>query len=119
MGRLSKYTYPFESLFSDGDSYTGIYFILNKMSNRLRIGQARGIYHRMQTHYGQLQSGSHTNRALQEDWNAFGEYNFEFGILVTLPDSFHLCGIERHLRDLEQHFMNLYQTKNPIYGYDF
>jgi hypothetical protein len=97
----------------------GVYFILNTMSNRMRIGQSRGIFNRMITHYGQLRAGSHTNIALQEDWTTFGEHNFEFGILITIPRGFYLHDDERHLRDLETHFMKVYQTKNPIYGYDF
>jgi hypothetical protein len=98
---------------------SGVYYILNTMSNRMRIGQTVHLFQRLLTHYGQLQSGTHTNKALQEDWNAFGEFNFEFGVLITLPDSFPINHESRHLCDLEQHFMRLYQTKNPIYGYDF
>lgn len=119
MGRLPKYIYPFEDVCTAADHGAGVYYIMNTMSNRMRIGQTLGIYQRMQTHYGQLQNGTHTNKALQKDWNAFGEYNFEFGILVTIPRTFHLAYAERYLRDLELHFMRLYQTKNPIYGYDF
>src|SRR5689334_18290776 len=89
---------------------SGIYYILNTMSNRMRIGQSVHLFQRLITHYGQLQTGSHTNKALQEDWIAFGEYNFEFGVLLTLPDDFYAGYEERHLLDLEQHFMKLYQT---------
>lgn len=100
-------------------SGSGVYYILNTMSNRMRIGQSSHLFQRLVSHYGQLNAGSHTNKALQEDWTAFGEYNFEFGILLTLPKHFYLGFTDRHLLDLEQHFMRLYQTKNPIYGYDF
>lgn len=102
---------------SDGGA--GVYYILNTMSLRMRIGQTVHLGQRLFSHYGQLQCGTHTNRALQEDWTAFGEYNFEFGVLVTVPYDFYPGHIDRYLLDLEQHFMKVYRTKNPIYGYDF
>lgn len=113
-----RYTYPFDLPDEDAGG-AGVYFILNTVSLRMRIGQSGGIYRRMMTHYGQLMCGTHTNRALQEDWNSFGEHAFEFGILVTLPSPFYLTHQESYLRELELHFMRVYQTKNPIYGYDF
>jgi hypothetical protein len=104
---------------SDRDP-AGVYYILNTMSNRMRIGQSFRVYQRLQTHYGFLTHGTHTNKPLQVDWDAFGEFNFEFGVLVTLPER-HFAGsfTDRYLLDLERHFMRVYQTKNPIYGYDF
>lgn len=97
----------------------GVYFILNTASNRMRIGQSIQIFQRLRAHYGQLRCGTHTNKPLQEDWTAFGESNFEFGVLVALPKDFYFGYKDRHLLDLEQHFMKVYRTKNPIYGYDF
>jgi hypothetical protein len=114
-----RYDYPFLPTTDKYDDPSGVYFILNKTSNRMRIGQSLAVYARMMTHYAQLKSGIHTNRALQQDWNVFGEHSFEFCILVTIPDDFFLDDKTQHLLVLEQHFMRLYQTKNPIYGYDF
>jgi hypothetical protein len=61
----------------------GIYQIKNTRNGKLFIGTTPNL----KTINGQqftLKMGSHMNKALQQDWNAFGEDAFTFAVLEIL-----------------------------------
>ena len=59
----------------------GIYAIRNKINNKLYIGQSHNIKIRWQMHKAVLRNNRAANIHLQNAWNKYGEYNFEFLII--------------------------------------
>ena len=49
--------------------YAGVYMIENKINGKVYIGSSANIEHRLQDHRYNLRKGTHTNKALQEDFN--------------------------------------------------
>lgn len=61
---------------------SGIYIITNKVNGKIYIGESLDIYRRWhKEHIPQLRKGCHYNTGLQEDFNKYGEGNFDFDIL--------------------------------------
>ncbi len=61
---------------------SGIYTITNKITGKLYIGESLDIYRRWHDeHIPQLRKNRHYNKALQSDFNKYGEENFSFEIL--------------------------------------
>ena len=62
----------------------GVYQIRNLANEKVFVGSSvnlPGIFNRQRF---QLQAGSHQNKALQVDWNQFGEAGFAFEVLDEL-----------------------------------
>lgn len=76
----------------------GIYSIRHKPSGYVYIGQSVRIGFRWVQHVQQLESGTHTNPALQRDWRADGIVYFQFKILKKTTRS--------KLTATEQFFLN-------------
>ena len=88
----------------------GIYMILNKINNKVYIGQSIDIYKRWTGHRKSLRDNIHDNKHLQSSWNKYGEDNFEFIIL---------CECEREkLNELEEYYVHSYESKYPSFGYN-
>lgn len=61
---------------------SGIYTITNNMTGKLYIGESLDIYRRWHDeHIPQLRKNRHYNKELQNDFNEYGEENFNFEIL--------------------------------------
>lgn len=61
---------------------SGIYTITNKVTGKLYIGESLDIYRRWhKEHISKLRKKQHYNKGLQNDFNKYGEENFEFEIL--------------------------------------
>ena len=60
---------------------SGIYEIKNKINGKVYIGKASNIKKRWNHHIEKLESNSHHNKKLQEDFNKYGLNNFEFSIV--------------------------------------
>ena len=89
---------------------SGIYIIRNKQNNKIYIGSAFDIHHRLYNHIYLLRKNEHHNKYLQNSWNKYGESNFEFGILeVCSKDDL----IER-----EQIWLDYYQSYKKHIGYN-
>ena len=59
----------------------GVYFIKNKKTERIYIGEAESIVKRFFTHSSKLNvPKKHPNKKLNTDWQKYGKTNFEFGI---------------------------------------
>lgn len=64
------------------DKVSGIYTITNKAIGKLYIGESLDIYRRWHDeHIPQLRKNRHYNKELQNDFNNYGEENFNFEIL--------------------------------------
>ena len=65
---------------------SGVYEIINHANNKSYIGESKAINMRWQTHWRKLRSNRHDNKKIQADYNLYGEENFEYKILLELPD---------------------------------
>lgn len=65
----------------------GVYAIRNTVDGKVLIGTSPNLPGILNRHRFTLEMGSHTNRALQADWNRFGEGAFAFETLDVLEPS--------------------------------
>lgn len=66
---------------------SGVYQIENIDTKDIYIGSSCDAMKRISHHRSYLRRSCHWNTLLQEDWNIFGEKNFEFSVLITChPD---------------------------------
>ncbi len=61
-----------------------IYAIKNMAVNRVYIGKALHVEMRLQEHRHALSVGRHHNKALQADWQQYGERAFSFEVLESM-----------------------------------
>ena len=80
---------------------SGIYKIVNLLSNHTYIGSATSLYNREHRHFSCLKLNKHNNRHLQKSYNKHGKDNFKFELLEIVEDKEKL--IER-----EQFYINEY-----------
>ena len=74
----------------------GIYKIENRINGKVYIGESLDIHKRWELHISELSSNTHHNYKLQEDWNKYGQDNFEFTVIVTLDDNIKKL-VDRHI----------------------
>lgn len=65
----------------------GIYQVRNTVNGKVLIGRSVDLPAILNRLRGELRLGGLRNRALQQDWNAYGPEAFELEILDTLPPS--------------------------------
>lgn len=64
---------------------TGVYEIKNKINGKRYIGSTSINFNkRLVHHLNELRRNNHKNVYLQNSWNKYGEYNFEFNILEVV-----------------------------------
>lgn len=87
----------------------GIFQIRNLKTNRLFLKTSQDLDRAFNSDHFQLRLGGHRNKALQSDWNALGEENFEFSIVDTLtPDeSGKITDITKQLKS----FLEMYKAE--------
>lgn len=59
---------------------SGIYFITNKVNNKVYVGRAINLTRRKNKHFSELRCGVHDNEHLQRAFNKYGEANFTFEV---------------------------------------
>lgn len=79
---------------------TGVYRITNTVTDRVYIGSAVDVGHRMHQHKADLRGRKHINAYLQRSWDKHGEAMFVFEPLVE-------CSIETR-KEREQRFIDAY-----------
>ena len=59
----------------------GVYQVKNLINGKVLLGSSLNLEGPLNRHKFMLKIGSHTNKALQQDWNEFGPEQFAFEIL--------------------------------------
>jgi len=62
---------------------SGIYKIINKVTNKYYVGSSKNILKRWICHKNKLNNNNHYNPYLQRAWNKYGEKKFEFAIIES------------------------------------
>ena len=91
-----------------GGKVIGIYGIRNINSGKIYIGKSTDIKSRFSFHKSKLKHNKHFNDHLQEDWNLYGEFNFEFIILEE-------C-LKEELNEKEIIYVKKIKEENKIYN---
>lgn len=91
---------------------SGIYKITfqSNVKDLCYIGSSKDIEKRIKVHKKDLRIGIHANKFMQEDWNKYGESNFQFEILELVED------IEL-LTERESYYIEYYKSYRP-FGYN-
>lgn len=88
----------------------GIYAIQNKITGMAYVGQTTHNFgDRRDCNFAKLRHNKHDNVGLQEDWNKYGEKNYEFKILETLED----CG---NIDDREKYWVAFYKKNGKAFN---
>lgn len=62
----------------------GIFEVKNTVNGKVLLGSTLNLEGALNGHRFMLRTGSHRNKALQEDWQQYGEQNFVFEILEVV-----------------------------------
>ena len=89
----------------------GIYKIINKINNKVYIGQSIDIDRRLKDHISGLNGNYGHNPHFQNAWNKYGEKNFEFEIVEEVEDT-------NLLDEREIYYISKYDSNNPDKGYN-
>lgn len=89
---------------------SGIYMIINKVNNKIYIGQSVNIRRRLSTHLRELQNGVHCNEHLQKSFDKYGKHSFEFNPIEY-------CKVA-YLNEKEMYYINKYQSYDNNFGYN-
>lgn len=79
-GKQRSNQYIIYGTWSKWQNKSGIYWIKNKITNKIYIGSSNNIGHRISKHFSQLRTNKHSNKKLIEDWLKYGQNSFDFGI---------------------------------------
>lgn len=89
---------------------SGIYVIYNKITRQCYIGKSSCVKTRISTHKKLLINNKHVNTHLQNSFNIYKLYNFEFDLIEETP-------LEQLLH-MENYWCNMLYTHNRKYGYN-
>jgi group I intron endonuclease len=88
----------------------GIYKITNKMNNKNYIGESLDVKRRWDEHIEHLNNNKHHSYKLQQDWNKYGQDNFEFGVIALLDDEIKRLSDEYILLIYEDYYIKQYDS---------
>lgn len=89
---------------------SGIYQILNRITQKRYIGYASNIRARLKGHGSDLNKKQHPNSYLQKAWLKYGESNFIFSVIEECPKDV-LCL-------MEDYWVKILKTTDEYFGYN-
>lgn len=87
-----------------------IYKITCLKNNKIYIGQSIVVKKRIENHFRDLRKNRHYNKGLQEDYNKYGEKNFNIEILEECKKS--------ELNEKEKYYIHLLKSLDKDIGYN-
>ena len=98
-----------EKVYKYQQEKSGIYSIVNALTDQKYIGKSVTISVRLATHFTELRRGEHHNHLLQESFDFYGELSFFTKTLEVMPNG--LDKLEEHnwLCEKERYFIDIYK----------
>ena len=96
------------------DKKKGIYTITNLKNNKVYVGSSVNLGSRLNDHKHKLINNEHANIYLQNDWNKYGEDNFEFKIIKLVEMETDLPKEEKSLIDISKQEFGVYNISDPL-----
>lgn len=93
-----------------------VYFIVCLKNNKVYVGRSQEYEKRWRAHKNMLRSNTHRNMWLQEDWNKYGEENFDFRIIHTVHTVDDSIKMEQCY--IDDHTLNKYNISSAESGGD-
>jgi len=94
----------------DLNKKSGVYIILNEVSNKFYIGSSNDLKKRKIFHFTQLRNNNHFNHHLQNAWNKYGEFNFKFYLLEECAENI--------LEKREEFYIKKFKSSDRKIGYN-
>ena len=92
---------------------TGVFQIKNIRNSKVLIDNSVDMESKWRRHKMELKFGNHRNKALQKDWNEFGEDDFVFEVLSELKqDEEDNTNYNRELKSLQEMVIAELQIEN-------
>lgn len=73
-----------KNTYKDMKFQIGVFQVRNVVSNKIFVGSSTNIQAAWNRLKSELKFGTHSNAALQKDWNSLGEENFAFEVVSEL-----------------------------------
>lgn len=89
----------------------GVYYIVEKTTNRIYVGSSVNIKRRVKQHYSDLIGNLHKNSYLQRTWNKYGELSFVSGVLE-------LVDRKENLLSSEQYWIDFFESASREDGFN-
>lgn len=88
-----------------------IYCIVNKINEKVYVGQTIDLRSRWNSHKSYLRNNTHNNQHLNRSWNKYGEDSFEFKVIEE--------GVElEKLTEREDFWIKKYNSTDDKFGYN-
>jgi group I intron endonuclease len=99
----------------------GIYKILNKINNKVYVGESLDIERRWDEHKEDLNNNKHHSKKLQLAWNKYGEESFEFLIEKDLTNDTYINDflLELVLLKYEDIYIHKYNSVDEGYNCEY
>jgi hypothetical protein len=88
----------------------GIYFIKNKISEKIYIGSSVNMKRRLTDHFARLKAKTHHSKHLQSAFNKYGEEQFYCGVIEEVE--------EANLLIQEKYWCDKYKARDREHGYN-
>ena len=92
------------------EQHSGIYSIINTVNDKIYIGKTTNLYRRKYQHFGQLNSGKHTNEYLAASVKKYGVDKFYFNVIEFCDESV--------LGEREYYWIKHFDSNNRNKGYN-
>lgn len=87
---------------------SGVYQIKNLENNKIFIGSARNIK-KLEGLKFQLNMGSFMNKALQKDWQKYGEDQFEISVLESFEETDEMTSVAKKINEMKKAWLEKLQ----------
>jgi len=91
--------------FKERKPLLGVYAVRCTASGRAWVGASRNLDAARNAVWFSLRLGIHRERPIQDEWNAFGESEFEYEVLDKLPEDAPVMLVSDLLKDAKQRWM--------------
>ena len=86
---------------------SGIYQIINLITNKSYIGSTKDFKNREWQHFNMLERNKHSSKKLQRSYNKHGKNNFKFEVIARCPTEY-LIKLEQYFLDTLKPYYNIY-----------